>query len=391
MKNLVEKYRPEKFDDVVGQDQAIEKVKNYLLNFPEKKKALLLGGNPGVGKTTIVHVLAKENNLELFELNASDLRNKVSLSLRLKPVMEHSPLFKKNKLILIDEADGITGTDRGGIPELIKLIDETRYPIICTANDPWIQKLSPLRKKSEIIQLKEISPEKVKIVLKKILKEENKTLKDSTINKIAIASKGDLRSAINDLETILEVGDEEEILIDERNKHIDIFHALRKIFQEKANNEMLSLFDKVDMPIDEIILWIEENIPKVYKKVDLEKAYDRLSKTDLFKGRIYKQQYWRFLVYENIFSSYGISEAKGKKEITGFYKYRRPERLLKIWLNNRKHAKRKTIAEKYSRATHVGQKRILAEWREIKPILKNPIVQKQLKLDDDEIEYVMKY
>jgi replication factor C large subunit len=154
---------------------------------------------------------------------------------------------------------------------------------------------------------------------------------------------------------------------------------------------MLGTFDKVDMQIDEIILWLEENIPKAYSGEDLVRAYQRLANVDLFKGRIYKQQYWRFLVYENIFASYGISQAKGNKVIDGFKKYKKPERILKIWLNNQKHGKKKTIAIKYAEKTHVGYKRIMAQWHEIKSQLKNSIIQKELKLDEDEIAYVMKY
>jgi len=82
------------------------------------------------------------------------------------------------------------------------------------------------------------------------------------------------------------------------------------------------------MPIDEIILWVEENIPLEYQGEELARAYELLSRTDLFKGRIYKQQYWRFLVYENIFLSYGISSCKKiqnldllvTKNQVGFYK-----------------------------------------------------------------------
>ena len=170
MKNWTEKYRPERFEDLVGQEEAIRIIKEYLLSFSKKKKVLLLNGGPGIGKTTLVHVLSKENNLEIFELNASDLRNKRALQEKLKPVLQQKSLFEKNKIILVDEVDGLSGTqDRGGISELISLIDQTPYPIICTANNIWISKLSPLRKKAQIIELKGISPSKTKIHLKKIL------------------------------------------------------------------------------------------------------------------------------------------------------------------------------------------------------------------------------
>ncbi len=392
MKNWVEKYRPKKFEEILGQDKVIERVKEFSINFPEKKKAILLNGKPGIGKTTIVQVLANESNSEIFELNASDLRNKSSLNEKLKPVLQQKSLFEKNKLILVDEVDGLSGMqDRGGVSELIALIEKTPYPIICTANNAWLKKLSPLRKKVELVELEEISPSIIKTLLKKILEKEEKEVTPNVLNNITIKAKGDLRSAINDLEAASALEKPEEIEISERGAKINIFEGLRHIFQDKVNKEMLSTFDKVDLPIDEIILWMEENIPKVYNGQELVKAYERLAKVDLFKGRIYKQQYWRFLVYENAFLSYGISEAKGDTEKKGFYKYQRPGRILKIWLNNIKHAKRKTIAIKYAAKTHVGQKRILAEWKTISPILKNPKLQQELKLDEDEINYIMKY
>ena len=151
MINWVEKYRPKTFGEVIGQGEGILKIKEYFEKFPNvKRKAILLGGGPGIGKTTLVHVLKNETNSEIFELNASDLRNKKSMNERLKPVLEQTSLFNKKKLILVDEVDGISAVDRGGLSELIQLIEDSNYPIICTANDPWSSKLSALRKKVEI-------------------------------------------------------------------------------------------------------------------------------------------------------------------------------------------------------------------------------------------------
>jgi len=386
-----EKYRPNSFTEIIGQEKAIKKIKEFIQNFlTQKKKAILLHGSPGTGKTSIAIATARENNAEIFELNASDLRNKLNLQEVLKPALKQKSLLFQKKIILVDEVDGISAVDRGGLTELISLIEISPHPIIITANKIWESKFSQLRKKCEIIELEEIKPFQIKEALLLISKKENHEPSQEIINKIAINSSGDLRAAINDLESIIHLNNTNSVQINSRNKKLDIFNALQKIFKELPNNEILSLFDQVDIDLEEITLWIEENIPLEYKEESLIKAIDCLSKADIFKGRIYKQQYWRFLIYQNIFLSFGISCAK-RKTTPGFTKYSRPSRILKIWLNNQKLAKQKSITEKYAQKVHIGQKRALQEYPIIKQIIKsNPQIQKELRLEPEEIEYLNK-
>ncbi len=383
-----EKYRPKRLEEIKGQNKAVFKVKEFLKNFGKNKKALLLYGPPGTGKTSIAHTIANEINSEIFELNASDFRNKIKLREILKPAVEQKSLKKKNKIILIDEVDGISESDYGGLGELLNIINHSPYPIIITANNIWNRKFSPLRKKCELLQLKEINYNIIKEVIFDILKKENLTIEEDFITELSIKAKGDLRAAINDLQTLSRLKDYFSIILDERNKETDIFNSLRRIFKEKPTKEMINIFDSVNMSIDEIILWIEENIPTEYAGEELARAYELLSKTDVFKGRIYKQQYWRFLVYENIFLSYGISSSKKNAKI-GFTTYKKPSRILQIWLNNQKTIQKKSICKKYAECVHVSQKRAMYEFPVIKQIIKsNPEIQKELKLEEDEIDYL---
>jgi replication factor C large subunit len=385
----IEKYRPKKFEHIKGQDFAIDKIRNFVKYFGTKKKAMILYGPPGVGKTTIAQVLALEYSFEIFELNASDLRNKDKMKEILKPAIEQKSLTKKGKLILIDEVDGIAGDeDRGGLNELLSLIEKTHYPIVVTANDIWDRKLSTLRSKSDIVQLKEVDYKLIKDILNEILIKENLILNPNIVTSIAVRAKGDIRAAINDLHSVSRMKDPSEFVLHERDKETDIFNALKVIFKVKPNSETLKIFDSVNMPIDELILWVEENIPNEYKGEELARAYDILSKIDVFRGRIHKQQYWRFLIYENILLSYGISSAK-KKVKTGFTSYQKPTRILKIWMNNQRIEKKKSISKKYASKVHVGQKRALYEFPIIKNIINsNPAIAKELKLDEEELAYL---
>ncbi len=383
-----EKYRPKKLEEIKGQDEAVIKVNDFIKNFSKKKNAIILYGPPGTGKTSIAHAAANEINSEIFELNASDLRNKEKLREILRPAVEQKSLKNESKIILVDEVDGISEYDYGGLSELLDIIGTTTYPMIITANDIWNRKFNALRKKCEMLQLKEITYNVIKSVISEISKKENLVIDEDFLTELAVKAKGDLRAAINDLQTLSKLKDYFSIILDERNKETDIFNSLRRIFKEKPSNDMLSMFDSVNMSIDDIILWLEENIPTEYSGEELARAYDLLSKADIFKGRIYKQQYWRFLLYENIFLSYGIASSK-KKPKTGFTSYKKPTRILQIWMNNQKTIQKKTICEKYSHYVHVSQKRAMNEFPIIKQIIKsNPEIQKELKLEEDEIEYL---
>jgi len=398
---LIEKYRARRFDDIKGQDMAVQEIRTFFRTFP-RKRAIILAGPVGTGKTSLAISLANEFNLELFELNASDLRNRKKLEEILRPSIEQQSLFKKGKLILMDEADGITGTDRGGLPELIALISKTSFPIVITANDIYDKKFSLLRQKCQLVNLKELKHSIIIDIIKDIVKKENKKIKKETIEIISKKSKGDVRAALNDLQTILNLGEDiliselgkiddisldiETIEISEREKQESIFDALKKVFQKQTDKDTINVYDSTQTELNEIILWIEENIPSEYSGKPLAKAFEALSKADIFKGRIYRQQYWRFLVYENFFLSAGVSSATKLKN-NKFIPYKRPSRILKIWLSNQKNMKKKAIAIKYAQHSHMSKKKAMKE-NFLLPLIITKESQDNLDLDNAEIEYL---
>ena len=384
--NFAEKYRPRKLSAVIGQELAVQEIKNFLAHWPEER-ALILHGPAGTGKTSIVLAAARENDLDILELNSSDLRNRAKLEETLKPASEQHSLFKKGKILLMDEVDGVTGTDIGGIPELVRVIDSSKHPIIMTCNDVWQSKLSPVRARSKLVALKPVRQDTIVRVLAFIAEKEKIRRDLSFLRLIAIKSQGDLRAALNDLQSYA-LG--ENVFVDikeKRDVEESIFNILKRLFKERE--DFLDLFDSSELSLDEIFLWIEENIPTEYKGEALLRAYFALSNADLFRGRIYKNQSWRFLVYQNIFQSAGISYAKSKPGMPGsFTKYEKPKRVLKIWLNNQKIKNKKTIAKKYARHVHCSTKRIMRDFNLLKPILQNQKIQNQLKLSDEEVAFL---
>ena len=172
---------------------------------------------------------------------------------------------------------------------------------------------------------------------------------------------------------------------EKRNTEETIFNILRRVFKERQ--DFLNLYDSTKLSLDEILLWLEENIPHEYKNESLAKAYDALANADVFRGRIYKNQSWRFLIYQNIFQSAGIAYAKKYSNIA-FTKYETPKRILKIWINKQKSEKKKTISKKYARLTHCAAKTIMRDFSILKPILNNPEIQKQMRLSPEEIDYL---
>jgi len=379
---LCNKYKTSCFADIKGQDLAIQKLKIFLKNFPARK-AILLHGKPGSGKTSLAYALARETNSEILEINASDIRNKEEISKIIGQASQQASLFNKGKILLIDEVDGVSHTDRGGLQEIISLIETTAFPIIITANHIWDKKFSDLRKSAELIEIKELHYNTIFEIIKNIISQEKIQASDDMLKMIAIKAGGDVRAAINDLQSI----NQDTKDISERDKEGNVFEIMRQVLQGPPTNDTMKLYDTLNSPLDEIYLWIEENVPTIYHGEELFKAFDMLSKADVMRGRIHRQQHWRFMIYQNFLLSYGVSASKINPKL-GFTRYKAPTRILKIWMINQKMQKKKQIAEKYAKFCHVSKKRAMREFPIIKILAQNTKVAQELKLNPEEVLFL---
>jgi len=212
------------------------------------------------------------------------------------------------------------------------------------------------------------------------------------LKEISSAVSGDVRAAISDLQTIsagresIKKGD--SAFIGERRKDESIFDALKTVL--RGDEAKPDAFENVDRDLNECMLWVDENLPLEYAPSDLEKAYNYLSKADIFRKRIVRWQYWRFLVYMNAFLAAGVSVSK-KQRNPRYISYKRPSRLLKIWLANQKNAKKKAIAAKLAKVTHCSKKRAMKEMHFLKIIFENnkeSSIPQELMLNGEEISFL---
>ena len=117
----VEKYRPRKIDDVIGNEEAKATFVEWLKSKRRKRRAVLLYGPPGVGKTALANAAANEFGFKIIEMNASDKRTEKAINKIAQPATSFAGLDKfvttsKGNLLFLDEVDGVAGReDRGGI------------------------------------------------------------------------------------------------------------------------------------------------------------------------------------------------------------------------------------------------------------------------------------
>lgn len=195
----VDKHAPKEANELVGNYSNVVKLRNWLKMWGKQKKAALVSGPPGIGKTSAVNVIVREVGFDVFELNASDKRSKRFVS----DIDVNSTNYNgKKRIIVMDEVDGMSSDDRGGVQELIKQIKDSKVPIICICNDR--QKPSVRTLANYCLDIKWQRPQ-VNVVVKRILhvaKKENINITPVEAEKIAVAQNCDLRQIIGSLQML---------------------------------------------------------------------------------------------------------------------------------------------------------------------------------------------
>ena len=328
MVSWTQKYAPQKRSEVIGNTTSVNSIIGYLNRFrnvklrtESTKKALLLYGPPGIGKTSSVLAIANSLNFDVVIVNASDKRNKSSLQM-VRNASQFSSLEESlnekvvGQILLIDEVDGLSGTaDRGGIREIIDIIKNTRVPIILTANNVSSQKFKSLLKICELSRFSAPQAHEILKILKRISKSESITVDDEVLMEIVEKSSYDIRGSINSLQTIgsgrktIKSGD--IAILSHRDQTIDIREFLHTLFIErngnKANRQTRSLYD---VDYNKLLLLLRDITARAIgydNPALIADAYSLLAQADLALTRASRERIWSQLYYYYSYITKGLA------------------------------------------------------------------------------------
>ncbi|HJT47233.1 MAG TPA: AAA family ATPase [Nitrososphaeraceae archaeon] len=318
-------YRPARAQDMIGNEDERLTVMKWLSAWVSGSKPLLLIGPPGVGKTTLVHALARQLDYDLIEMNASDTRNRDQLELLITPILENTSVFGKKILLFLDEVDGISGReDTGGIESILRLMKKPSIPVIMAANNKDA-KIKELAKLSKTIQFNAVTPRLLMLLLDSVIKDQGKKM--STSDKSAIVDKahGDIRLLLNILQAKISGYDKTAT----SNAEIDIAEAINGFFGAENEDAARSFLLSADAnyPDPRFGVSTEERrkdmlgalfSSTVSSRIDLltiADMLDVLSKVDMIVGRTGRKRQWSLLRYVDYIIAKDLFEKGHNKPI----------------------------------------------------------------------------
>ncbi len=360
-----EKYRPNKLEDIIGNNQQILTISNWLKLYDEKtdpsmKRALLLSGPPGTSKTTCAKILLEHFGYKVLNFNASDLRTKLLVENNISEIININTTVKY--AIIMNEVDGMSTGENGGLSQLVKIITndtktvadevvkkrgknkvavETKwnFPIICVSNYISDSKFDNLIKNCIVVKFNNICDEHLDIVIKNICKKENISISDDAKESLIVNSQGDFRRCINLLQTYsqhngkfidMDIIRMYNSIILSRSVEANYYETTKKIFLSKDYGEILEMFEHKK---NFIPMMIHENYPNYIKesrldnKEALKRCYNSISSIcngDITEKTILNIQNW------NLQTIHGITSSCIPKYYSTNFKFKRISGLISI-------------------------------------------------------------
>ncbi|KAM0465097.1 hypothetical protein ACHAPV_002092 [Trichoderma viride] len=226
---LTSKYAPTQLNQICGNKAQVEKIQNWLRNWPKSKKynfqrrgadgmggdrAIIISGPPGIGKTTAAHLAAKLEGYDVLESNASDTRSKKLVEAGVSDVMNNTSLLgffagdgksvdnaKKKIVLIMDEVDGMSAGDRGGVGALAKFCKKTEVPLILICNERRLPKMKPFDHAAFDIRFNRPTVDQVRSRIMTICHREGLKLPPPVVDALIEGSNKDIRQIINMIST----------------------------------------------------------------------------------------------------------------------------------------------------------------------------------------------
>ncbi|QLH77984.1 replication factor C large subunit [Halosimplex rubrum] len=354
-----EKYRPSSLDEIRGNDKARDALQEWADTWDDHREAVVLHGSPGIGKTSAAHALAGDEGWATIELNASDSRTKDVIERVAGEAAKSGTLTAGEagrRVVILDEADNLHGNvDRGGSAAITSLVKEASQPMILIAND-FYEMSSGLRNACREIEFRDVSKRSIVPVLRDLCRKEGVEYDDAALDQIAEMNSGDLRGAIKDLQAMAEGRDRigaDDVVTGERDKTQGVFDYLDTVIKEAGAEEALKASYDVDETPDDLINWIEDNMPKDYEGEELAVAYDFLSNADRWLGRVRATQNYTFWRYAGDNMTAGVAAARREPK-GGWTRYGPPSYWSKLGRSRGTRNKRDYVARRIAEAGGVS-------------------------------------
>lgn len=367
-----EKYRPSSLDDVVGNSSALDDLREWAGEWVDgspSRKAVILAGEPGVGKTSAAHALARDMGWGVVEMNASEARNADA-------VREVATAGATNRsldvggggsyeaggrqLVILDEADNLFGNaDRGGLGAMVDTIREAGQPVVLICNDDYqLKRDAPsLRGLAKTIKFSKVYKRSIPKALRGIAEAEGVRVEPGVFEALAERADGDLRGAVNDLQALAQ--GREEIRVGDvdalggRDSKEDIFDALKAIFYGSDLQEARQAVWDIDETPDDVLLWVDENLPSIYQDpADRASAYQQVAAADRYLGRTRSTQDYGLWRYATDLMTAGVCSAKTRQPSRSRFQF--PSWLKKMSSSRSARGTRDGLAAKIAGAVHTS-------------------------------------